>query len=141
MSDAVLNIGEVAKASGLTAKMIRHYEQMGLLPPALRSEAGYRQYRHEDIRQLQFIRQARELGFSLPQIHELLTLWHNPHRASSQVKALAQSHIDVLNQKIAELQQMKSALEKLVTQCHGDDDPDCPILNELAQPHCCHCAD
>lgn len=148
MNERYLNIGEMARQSGLTAKMIRHYEQLGLLPPALRSEAGYRQYRTEEIRQLQFIRQARELGFSLPQIHELLNLWHDPHRASSQVKVLAQAHITVLEQKIDELSQMKQALEQLVQKCHGDEHSDCPILDELAQPHaenpacgCCQGAD
>lgn len=144
MSEHYLTIGEMARQSGLTAKMIRHYEQLGLLPPALRSDAGYRQYRQQDIRQLQFIRQGRELGFSLPQIHELLNLWHDPHRASSQVKVLAQTHIAVLEQKIDELSQMKQALEQLVQKCHGDDHPDCPILDELAKPHagkeaCGHC--
>ncbi len=140
MSELFLTIGEMAKRSGLTAKMIRHYESLGLLPPAVRSEAGYRHYQEADVQQLRFIRQARELGFSLPQIGELLNLWHDQQRQSSKVKQVAQQHIAVLEQKISELTQMKSALETLVSRCHGDDSSDCPILDELAQPSgvCCH---
>ncbi|NCB57347.1 MAG: Cu(I)-responsive transcriptional regulator [Gammaproteobacteria bacterium] len=141
MSAIFLTIGEMAKRSGLTAKMIRHYESLGLLPPPIRSDAGYRHYREQDVQQLRFIRQARELGFSLPQISELLSLWHDEQRPSSKVKQLAQEHIAVLEQKIAELTQMKAGLEKLVSHCQGDDNPDCPILNELAQsdsPCCQH---
>ena len=140
MSELFLTIGEMAKRSGLTAKMIRHYESLGLLPPAVRSEAGYRHYQEQDVQQLRFIRQARELGFSLPQIGELLNLWHDQQRPSSKVKQVAQQHIAVLEQKITELTQMKSALEALVSRCHGDDSSDCPILDELAQSSraCCH---
>ena len=140
MSELFLTIGEMAKRSGLTAKMIRHYESLALLPPAVRSEAGYRHYQEADVQQLRFIRQARELGFSLPQIGELLNLWHDQQRPSSKVKQVAQQHIAVLEQKITELTQMKSALETLVSRCHGDDSSDCPILDELAQPSgvCCH---
>ncbi len=140
MADLFLTIGEMAKRSGLTAKMIRHYESLGLLPPAVRSDAGYRHYQEQDVKQLRFIRQARELGFSLPQIGELLSLWHDEQRPSSKVKQLAQEHITVLDQKIAELSKMKEGLEKLVASCHGDDSPECPILDELAQSgtHCCH---
>ena len=140
MSELFLTIGEMAKRSGLTAKMIRHYESLGLWPPAVRSEAGYRHYQEADVQQLRFIRQARELGFSLPQIGELLNLWHDQQRPSSKVKQVAQQHIAVLEQKITELTQMKSALETLVSRCHGDDSSDCPILDELAQPSgvCCH---
>jgi Cu(I)-responsive transcriptional regulator len=143
MSEIFLTIGEMAKRSGLTAKMIRHYESLGLLPPAVRSEAGYRHYQEADVQQLRFIRQARELGFSLPQIGELLNLWHDQQRPSSKVKQVAQQHITVLEQKITELMQMKSALETLVSRCHGDDSSDCPILDELAQPSgvCCHKAE
>ena len=140
MAEIFLTIGEMAKRSGLTAKMIRHYESLGLLPPAVRSDAGYRHYQEADVQQLRFIRQARELGFSLPQIGELLNLWHDQQRPSSKVKQVAQQHIAVLEQKITELTQMKSALETLVSRCHGDDSSDCPILDELAQPSgvCCH---
>lgn len=143
MSEVFLTIGEMAKRSGLTAKMIRHYESLALLPPAVRSEAGYRHYQEQDVQQLRFIRQARELGFSLPQIGELLNLWHDQQRPSSKVKQVAQQHITVLEQKITELTQMKSALETLVSRCHGDDNSDCPILDELARPSgaCCHKAE
>lgn len=141
MSDIFLTIGEMAKRSGLTAKMIRHYESLGLLPPAIRSDAGYRHYQEHDVQQLRFIKQARELGFSLPQINELLSLWHDQQRPSSKVKTLAQQHIGVLEQKIRELTQMKNALETLVNRCHGNDNSDCPILEGLAQVHsqACHC--
>lgn len=135
MSEVFLTIGEMAKRSGLTAKMIRHYESLGLLPPAVRSDAGYRHYQEADVQQLRFIRQARELGFSLPQIGELLNLWHDQQRPSSKVKQVAQQHIAVLEQKITELTQMKNALETLVSRCHGDDSSDCPILDNLA---CCN---
>jgi Cu(I)-responsive transcriptional regulator len=140
MSEIFLTIGEMAKRSGLTAKMIRHYESLALLPPAVRSDAGYRHYQESDVQQLRFIRQARELGFSLPQIGELLNLWHDQQRPSSKVKQVAQHHIAVLEQKITELTQMKNALETLVSRCHGDDSSDCPILDELAQSSgaCCH---
>jgi Cu(I)-responsive transcriptional regulator len=140
MSEIFLTIGEMAKRSGLTAKMIRHYEGLALLPPAVRSDAGYRHYQESDVQQLRFIRQARELGFSLPQIGELLNLWHDQQRPSSKVKQVAQHHIAVLEQKITELTQMKNALETLVSRCHGDDSSDCPILDELAQSSgaCCH---
>jgi Cu(I)-responsive transcriptional regulator len=144
MSNIFLTIGDMAKRSGLTAKMIRHYESLALLPPAIRSDAGYRHYQESDVQQLRFIKQARELGFSLPQISELLSLWHDQQRPSSKVKRLAQQHIGVLEQKITELTQMKSALETLVNRCHGDDSSDCPILEELAQTtrhHCCKSAD
>ncbi len=135
----MMTIGEMAKQSGLTAKMIRHYESLGLLPEPVRSESGYRYYQSKDIQQLRFIKQARELGFSLPQIGELLSLWHDEHRTSSKVKQLASEHIAVLEQKISELNQMKQSLEKLVSQCHGDESPDCPILDELAQTSGCGC--
>ncbi len=135
----MMTIGEMAKQSGLTAKMIRHYESLGLLPEPVRSESGYRYYQGKDIQQLRFIKQARELGFSLAQIGELLSLWHDEHRTSSKVKQLASAHIAVLEQKIAELNQMKQSLEKLVSQCHGDESPDCPILDELAQSSGCGC--
>lgn len=138
----MITIGEIAKRSGLTAKMIRHYESLGLLPAPARSEAGYRSYQEKDVQQLRFIKQARELGFSLPQIGELLSLWHDQHRTSAKVKELALTHIEVLQDKIKELEQMKHSLEMLVNRCHGDDNPDCPILDELARTSnqsCSHC--
>jgi MerR family copper efflux transcriptional regulator len=127
-----MNIGGAAKASGVSAKMIRHYESVGLFTQALRTESGYRQYTDKDVHTLRFIRQSRALGFSIEQIRDLLGLWHNRKRSSRQVKALAQAHIEELEEKLQELQSMKATLENLVHCCHGDDRPDCPILEELA---------
>ena len=127
-----MNIGEAAKASGVSAKMIRHYEGVQLLPPAVRTDSGYRQYSDRDISTLRFIRQSRDLGFSIDQIRELLALWQDRRRPSRQVKALAQAHIQELDQKLAELQAMKGALQHLVGCCAGDDRPDCPIIDGLA---------
>ena len=127
-----MNIGEAAKASGVSAKMIRHYESVGLFPEAARTEAGYRQYTDKEIGTLRFIRQSRDLGFSIEQIRELLGLWQNRRRPSRQVKALAQAHIEELDAKLKELQAMKATLEYLVHCCHGDDRPDCPIIDRLA---------
>ncbi|HEX4918827.1 MAG TPA: Cu(I)-responsive transcriptional regulator [Limnobacter sp.] len=125
-------IGEAAMESGITAKMIRHYEQVGLLPEANRTEAGYRLYNQRDLHVLRFIRHARDLGFSLAHIQELLALWQNKNRSSREVKKLAQAHLDALNAKIRELNAMKSELERLVDCCKGDARPDCPILEGLA---------
>lgn len=128
-----LNIGQAAAVSGVSAKMIRHYEAIGLIPSPPRTEAGYRLYSEKEVHVLRFIRHARNLGFSVKQIAELLGLWLDEHRPSSKVKALAEQHIAELQQKIQELQQMKSELERLVHCCHGDHRPDCPILEQLAQ--------
>lgn len=128
----MMNIGQAAKATQVSAKMIRHYESVGLLPEARRTDAGYRQYDDKDLATLRFIRQSRDLGFSLEQIRELLGLWHNRRRPSRQVKALAQAHIAELDSKLAELQAMKATLAHLVQCCHGDDRPDCPIIDTLA---------
>ena len=128
----MMNIGQAASASGVSAKMIRHYEELGLLPAAQRTEAGYRQYVQNDVHTLRFIRHSRDLGFSLTVIAELVSLWHNRLRPSRQVKALAEAHIKELEQKAAELWAMKSALEHLVHCCHGDERPECPILDGLA---------
>lgn len=128
-----MNIGEASKASGVSAKMIRHYEQVGLLPQAARTDAGYRQYGDRDVHTLRFIRQSRDLGFSIEQIGELLALWQDRRRPSRQVKALAQAHIQELEQKVQDLLAMKETLSHLVHCCHGDDRPDCPILESLAQ--------
>ncbi|MGC3984700.1 MAG: Cu(I)-responsive transcriptional regulator [Pseudorhodoferax sp.] len=127
-----MNIGEAAKATGVSAKMIRHYESVGLFPEAARSEAGYRLYGDKEVGTLRFIRQSRDLGFSIEQIRELLGLWWDRKRPSRQVKALAQAHLAELDAKLAELQAMKSTLEHLVHCCHGDDRPDCPIIDSLA---------
>lgn len=128
----MMNIGEAAKASGVSAKMIRHYEEVGLLPSAERTEAGYRLYRDADVHTLRFIRQARDLGFSIPVIGELLGLWQNRRRPSRVVKAVAQAHIEELEQKAKDILAMKATLEHLVHCCNGDDRPDCPIIEQLA---------
>ena len=128
-----LNIGEAARASGISAKMIRHYEEVGLIPPAARTEAGYRQYGEGDLHTLRFVRHARALGFSIAEIAELVGLWHDRKRPSRQVKALALAHIEDLDRKAQELLAMKAALEHLVGCCHGDDLPECPILESLAR--------
>lgn len=126
------NIGETAKASGVSAKMIRHYESIGLIDPALRTDAGYRVYRQRDVEVLRFIHRSRELGFSLEQIKTLLALWRDKQRASKDVRAMAQMHIKELDRKIADMQAMKRTLETLSTRCHGDDRPECPILDDLS---------
>lgn len=131
-----MNIGEAAKLCGISAKRIRHYEGQGLLAKAPRSEAGYRRYTHDDLRRLNFIRHARELGFGLEQIRELLSLWEDGARASREVKAIALSHIAELERKITAMQAMKEALLELADACQGDQRPDCPILNAIAQGGC-----
>ena len=128
----VLTIGEAAAAAGVSAKMIRHYERIGLLPPPLRTAANYRTYDGQAVRTLRFIARARSLGFSLEEIGRLLALWRDPHRASAEVKALAQRHADALAEQIRQMSEMKSALEALTRRCHGDGDPACPILDDLA---------
>lgn len=130
--DSVLNIGQAADASGVSAKMIRHYEEMRLLPAAQRTEAGYRQYAEADVQTLRFIRRSRDLGFSIPEIAQLVGLWQDRSRPSREVKALAKGQIRELEAKAQELLAMKSALEHLVHGCHGDDRPECPILDSLA---------
>lgn len=129
----MMNIGQAASESGVSAKMIRHYEALSLLPAARRTESGYRQYEQNDVHTLRFIRHSRDLGFSLAEIAQLLSLWQNRRRPSRQVKALAESHINELEQKAADLLAMKVALEHLVHCCHGDDRPECPILDGLAR--------
>jgi Cu(I)-responsive transcriptional regulator len=129
---AVLNIGEAARKSGVTAKMIRHYEAIGLLPAARRTGSGYRVYGEADVRTLQFIHRSRALGFSLEQIGNLLALWQDKHRASADVRRLAREHIGDLDRKIAELESMKRTLASLADSCHGDGRSDCPILDDLA---------
>jgi MerR family copper efflux transcriptional regulator len=128
----MLNIGQASAASGVSAKMIRHYEEAGLLPAAQRTESGYRQYRDADVQTLRFIRHSRDLGFSIPEITQLVSLWQDRSRPSREVKALAKTHIRELEEKAQELLAMKSALEHLVHCCRGDDRPDCPIIDTLA---------
>lgn len=126
-----MNIGDAAKASGVSAKMIRYYEETGLIPPAGRTASGYRVYSSQDVHMLRFIRRARDLGFSVDGISELLGLWRDQSRQSADVKRLALAHVADLRRKIAELEDMASTLETLVHACHGNDRPDCPILSEL----------
>ena len=133
-----MNIGEAASASGVTAKMIRHYEETGLIPKVGRTDAGYRVYSERDVHLLRFIRQSRQLGFSMKQIADLIGLWLDQSRPSRKVKQLAETHIGELDQRIRELQAMKSTLEQLAHHCHGDNRPDCPILDALgADDGCC----
>lgn len=132
MDTTQINIGEAAKHSGVSAKMIRHYEEIDLIPKATRSFSGYRTYAANDVHTLRFIRQARNLGFSIKQIQQLLSLWRNQRRPSAKVKALAQEHIAELDARIAEMLAMKSVLQNLAMHCHGDERPECPILDGLA---------
>ncbi len=130
--EGFFNISEAAEASGVSTKMIRHYEEIGLVPKAGRTVAGYRIYRDADVHVLRFIRRSRDLGFTMKEIAGLLGLWQNKRRASADVKKLAAKHIAELDARIAELQGMRRTLEHLVHCCHGDDRPDCPILDDLA---------
>jgi MerR family copper efflux transcriptional regulator len=135
-----MNIGEAAKASGVSVKMVRHYEAIGLLPKAKRTFSNYRVYSDNDVHELRFIRRGRDLGFSMEEIRALLGLWRNKGRSSAAVKKVAGKHIDDLRAKITELQSMVQTLEHLAQHCHGDARPDCPILDDLANPsshqHC-----
>ncbi|HBK48849.1 MAG TPA: Cu(I)-responsive transcriptional regulator [Pseudomonas sp.] len=136
-----MNIGQAARRSGLSTKMIRYYESIGLLKPATRSDSGYRLYQAQDLHTLAFIKRSRDLGFSLEEVGKLLTLWQDRQRASADVKALAMHHIDELNRRIEELVSLRDTLGELVSHCQGDDRPDCPILKDLANGaggSCCH---
>jgi MerR family copper efflux transcriptional regulator len=128
-----MNIGEAAAAAGLSAKAVRHYEAIGLLPRASRTGSNYRMYAPNDVHTLRFIRRARSLGFSMADIKELLGLWHNRSRSSAAVKRIASKHVDDLKRKVAELEQMVTTLEHLIRHCHADHRPECPILDELAK--------
>lgn len=127
-----MNIGEAAEASGVTAKMIRHYEQIGLIRAAGRTGSGYRIYGPKDLSTLSFIRRARDLGFSIAQIRDLLALWQDRARASGDVKRIASEHIAEMKEKMRLLEDMVHTLEHLSAHCHGDERPDCPILEQLA---------
>lgn len=129
-----MNIGEAAKASGVSAKMIRYYEHTDLIPLAERSGSGYRIYTQADVHRLRFIRRARDLGFSVAEVGSLLDLWNDNSRHSADVKHLAQAHIAELQQKIENLQQMVDTLQTLIDCCAGDERPDCPILASLERP-------
>ena len=127
-----MKIGEAAAESGVSAKMIRHYEEYGLITRVGRTVAGYRTYGEPEVNVLRFIRRGRDLGFSMKEIKELLGLWHNRRRASADVKRLAERHMRELDARIAQMQAMRRALLQLSHDCRGDDRPDCPILDDLA---------
>ncbi len=139
-----MNIGQAATASGISAKMIRHYEAIQLIKASTRTDAGYRTYTDKDLHTLRFIKRARSLGFSLDQIRDLLSLWNDSHRASADVKAIALTHVADLEKRISELSEMRDTLQHLAQSCSGDARADCPILRGLAQegedPACdaCH---
>jgi Cu(I)-responsive transcriptional regulator len=126
------NIGEAARRSGVSAKMVRHYESLGLLPAVNRTESGYRQYTDKDVHTLRFVRRGRSLGFSMDEIAQLLKLWQDKGRASASVKRIALAHAADLQRRIDEMEGMKRTLEGLADCCQGNDRPDCPILEELA---------
>jgi Cu(I)-responsive transcriptional regulator len=128
-----MNIGDAAAATGLSAKMIRHYESIGLVGPARRSDSGYRRYGDDDLRTLRFVRHARELGFGLERIGELVSLWRDPQRASADVKRIALEHVAELDRHIEMLQRMRDALSHAAAHCQGDRSADCPILDDLAR--------
>jgi Cu(I)-responsive transcriptional regulator len=127
-----MNIGNVARESGVPAKTIRYYESIGLIPEARRSENGYRHYGDTDVEVLRFIQRARRLGFSVNDVADLLALWRDKDRASADVKALAQRHVEEMERRIAELDALRRTLVDLAEHCHGDDRPECPILDDLA---------
>jgi MerR family transcriptional regulator, copper efflux regulator len=130
-----VNIGMASRMSGVTPKMVRHYESLGLLPAVGRTDGGYRQYTEADVHTLRFIKRSRELGFPMADIGELVGLWRNRRRASANVKRIAQKHSDELGQRIEAMQAMQRTLQHLIHCCQGDDRPDCPILDDLAGLH------
>jgi Cu(I)-responsive transcriptional regulator len=132
-----MNIGQAARRSGVSAKTIRYYEEIGLIPAAVRTGAGYRDYGEAEIETLRFIQRARSLGFSVKDVGGLLALWRDRSRASADVRRIARDHVLAVEQKIAELEGMRRTLVALIDRCHGDDRPDCPILDGLSDS-CCH---
>lgn len=127
------NIGEAARRSDVSAKMVRHYESLNLLPGVNRTDSGYRQYTDKEVHTLRFIKRSRDLGFSMAEIADLLKLWQNRRRSSSDVRRIATRHVDDLNKRMAEMAAMKNTLEHLIHCCQGDHRPDCPILDELGK--------
>ena len=135
-----VNISQAAALSGVSAKMLRHYESLGLIGRVTRTDSGYRQYGAADVHTLRFIKRSRDMGFSMAEIAELVNLWHDRRRASASVKTIAQKHLDDLNARIEAMQAMQRTLQNLLQHCHGDERPDCPILDDLAgaAPSACH---
>ena len=129
---ASVTIGEAARQSGVSAKMLRHYESLGLLANVARTDSGYRLYTAADVHTLRFIKRSRDLGFSMLEIAELVNLWQNHSRASASVKQIAQKHLESLAQRLEGMQAMQRSLQTLLQHCHGDDRPDCPILDDLS---------
>ena len=129
-----MNIGEASKTSKVSAKMIRYYEQIGLIPAAQRNSSGYRAYNRIDVHRLHFIRRARNLGFSVAETKDLLGLWHDQSRQSADVKHVAEEHLAELDRRIESMRQMAETLKALIRCCAGDDRPNCPILHTLEQP-------
>lgn len=130
-----MNIGMLAKASGVNSNLIRYYESIGLIPVAQRTDSNYRIYRSEDVHLLKFIKRSRNLGFSIPEIEILMGLWNNSERSSAEVKNLANKHIMALEAKVQEIQTVLKTLKQLVESCHGDTRSECPILEDLADGH------
>ncbi len=139
-----VSISKAAQLAGISARMARHYESLQLLPHVGRTDSGYRLYSESDVHTLRFIRRSRDLGFSMEEIQTLVNLWNDKQRASASVKEIAQKHIEALSERIAAMQAMQRSLQALVHSCHGDHRPDCPILDNLAEPAdgddnaCCH---
>ena len=127
-----MHIGQASKRSGVSQRMIRHYETIGLIPKAARRDSGYRDYDEKDVHTLRFIRRARDLGFPIEEIGQLLALWQDRGRASADVKALATARVGELKRKELEIREMRRSLEELARHCHGDERPDCPILEDMA---------
>lgn len=130
-----VSISQAAQLAGISARMARHYESLNLLPHVHRTDSGYRLYTQSDVHTLSFIGRSRDLGFSMEEIENLLNLWHDKQRASSSVKEIAQKHIGALRERIAAMKTMERSLQALVHSCHGDQRPDCPILDSLSDPH------
>ena len=128
-----VNIGTAARLSGISSKMLRHYEAQGMLGEVARTDSNYRQYSLADVHTLRFIRRARDMGFSLEAVSELVSLWHNRRRSSAHVKRIAQRHHEELGQRIAALQAMQRSLDALLCHCPGNERPDCPILDDLGK--------
>jgi len=127
-----MNIGKAAKLSGISAKTIRYYESVGLMPKPTRAANGYRHYRDKDLQTLRFIHRSRNLGFTIKDIRDLLGLWQDKERASADVREVAKRHVAEIEQRLEEMESVRQTLMQLIHQCHGDDRPDCPILEDLA---------